>query len=738
MRLGRRLFGVAIGLGLGLVALGMGALDGAHARTAPSGDRLRVNSVNVDGLSGVALNQVIEIRFNARVTGSSLTNGSIAIVPLDVATGVLGDARPGVLTRRGNVVRFTPTLPTHARDPDDPDGDFFAPDTARDDAFENGSFRPASDYRIVVAGQTEKRPARSALRLPPRRSETFDFRTAARATSDRLFLLEEYARTPPDIIFSSPSDRTPLTADRYTQVGGTPGVATAADVTVFFLSGVPLDPAVARAPGVVELTRVARAGTDEPPTPVAGDALLEQDRNRTFLVFRPSQPLAADSTFALRIGASLRDLTGLYRIVDDPKRLRLRAIYDFLAGQRSLSPELDPGLLRDPLAFLIFDWPLDPEERSILKRNVLELGDTRPWEIDPRVFAIFTTGQGAGGPPSGAVASTGGARRRRSLARVVRIVTPLGLQGVSGAGWNVIIPFTLSQTRGRSALVEAQFGIDRNADGRIEEDEFSPATLDSRDGRARGETRRSATKRRGARREFLAAPTSGRSNSLAWNSLADLDRGSYSRLRVLHTPQGRVIEDPDRPGEPMTVPGRGEIVFRIRAVRGRRRASKWMQTAPFDWTTIDAPSLTIDGVTPGTPTFVAWSAFDPDGEDWNGNGVLDLLDLEDRNGNGVLDATPVAVAFDYHVLESGERPESLSEEELAALDWRPCTRATDFGDPDDGVASSPRGLVHTFAWAAVGDALSAGTQVILRGRPFDATETHGPWVYRREPVTLRD
>ena len=240
---------------------------------------------------------------------------------------------------------------------------------------------------------------------------------------------------------------------------------------------------------------------------------------------------------------------------------------------------------------------------------MLELGDTRPWEIDPRVFAIFTTGSDAGGAPVGAAAPTGRAGRGRSLARVARIVTPLGLQGLAGAGWNVIIPFTLAERRGRSSLIEAQFGIDRNADGRIEEGEFAPANLHSHDGRARGETRRSHTTRHGARREFLTAPASGRSNSLAWNSTADLDQGSYSRLRVLHTPQGRVIEDPNHPGQPMTVPGRGEIVFRIRAVRGRRRAGEWMQTAPFEWTTIGAPSLTIDGVTPGEPTFVEWSIF---------------------------------------------------------------------------------------------------------------------------------
>ena len=61
---------------------------------------------------------------------------------------------------------------------------------------------------------------------------------------------------------------------------------------------------------------------------VAGDALVEQDRNRTRLTFRPQEPLAERSTFALRIDRRVTDLTGHHEVRDHVDRTRALEMYD--------------------------------------------------------------------------------------------------------------------------------------------------------------------------------------------------------------------------------------------------------------------------------------------------------------------------------------------------------------------------------------------------------------------------
>ena len=56
------------------------ATGSVAARTARR-SRLKLVSVNVENAVGIALNHVIELRFNARVARKSLRNGSIRIVP---------------------------------------------------------------------------------------------------------------------------------------------------------------------------------------------------------------------------------------------------------------------------------------------------------------------------------------------------------------------------------------------------------------------------------------------------------------------------------------------------------------------------------------------------------------------------------------------------------------------------------------------------------------------------------
>ena len=174
----------------------------------------------------------------------------------------------------------------------------------------------------------------------------------------------------------------------------------------------------------------------------------------------------------------------------------------------------------------------------------------------------------------------------------------------------------------------------------------------------------------------------------------------------------------------------------MRSVRGRRKSSDWAYSEPFGLHNGSPPALTIDDVTSGGETSIAWSAFDANGEDFNGNGRLDPLDGEDMNGNGVLDNALASVAFDFLVLAEGEDVEGLSSHELAALDWTPCTRDFGAGDPDVDRRSSPTGIPHVFAWDHVADEIAAGSGVILRGRPFDETELHGQWIYRTEPTTI--
>ena len=151
----------------------------------------------------------------------------------------------------------------------------------------------------------------------------------------------------------------------------------------------------------------------------------------------------------------------------------------------------------------------------------------------------------------------------------------------------------------------------------------------------------------------------------------------------------------------------------------------------------------------GAPTLVHWTAFDADAEDLNGNGRFDVTDGEDFDGDGVLDREPVGVAFDCHWLAEGEDPSAMSDAQLAALDWVPCTRVPGVGDTDSletspgapipatgplaGVATAPPGVGRSwvFAWDAALDAAGNTRGMILRATPFDTQHNHGSAAYSR-------
>lgn len=206
---------------------------------------------------------------------------------------------------------------------------------------------------------------------------------------------------------------------------------------------------------------------------------------------------------------------------------------------------------------------------------------------------------------------------------------------------------------------------------------------------------------------------------------------------LLVTPDGRTIQDPDNPEDLLRAIGDTGVKIRMRTVIGRRRravTSEWEYTDPFTLDNNAAPAVTLDGVEQGSVVVVHWTAFDDDSEDANGNGVLDFLEGEDRNGNGEFDIEQIAVAFDFHRLEPGEDPRSMSLEDLEALHWLPCTRAADVGQPDDGVASSPLGVPHVFGWDWAADPMAPDTAVILRARGYDGKE-HSSYTYITEAFT---
>lgn len=358
-----------------------------------------------------------------------------------------------------------------------------------------------------------------------------------------------------------------------------------------------------------------------------------------------------------------------------------------------------------------------------------------------------------------APASAKGKGRQRPV--IVKVLTPLGLQGRVGAGTNIGIPFTVSDRSGKPTDVQMEFGRDRNADGTISEDEFLTATedrLDVRDTRANK-----------APQLFPTSAGDGAANLIVWRSSDDVGVERILATEFLLSLQGRRIPDPERPGEfllaegPGGTPLLGGVQIRMRtAVRraGHGRKARftfgpWLTTERFMLDNTAKPSMEIVSVTAGAPVLVAWRAFSADTEDFDGDGILEVFDGEDLNGNGRLDGDRMGVAFDWHRLAPGENPAAMSDTQLAALAWSPCTRLFGAGDPDSldarpgvpvpttgdlaGVPSAAPGRTPsplTFAWDAVRDAGSAPGSFILRGTPFCQHRNVGSTVYSRTVTNL--
>jgi hypothetical protein len=341
-------------------------------------------------------------------------------------------------------------------------------------------------------------------------------------------------------------------------------------------------------------------------------------------------------------------------------------------------------------------------------------------------------------------------RPKPARSHIVEVVTPLGLQGTSGSGGNVVIPFKIADIGGRPADIEVQYGVDLNGDGMIAENEYRRASEDRLDYRDTRENR--------APQLFRTGSTVGAVNAFVWQSLADVGRARLVTLEYALTPQGRQIPDPNNPGAFLFASGPGGafvqagVKVRMRTALRRKRHGPWVYS---EWTYSDTfaldnslpPSMTIDATTSGATVLVVWTAFDADSEDLNGNGLLDIANGEDMDGDGVLDCEKVGAAFDYHRLAPGEDPATMSAFQLSSLQWRPCTRSAGVGDTDSldsrpgvpipasgdlsGVCSGPPGVGHhwLFAWDAVADEGVTTDRFILRATPFDQERNRGATVY---------
>ena len=371
-----------------------------------------------------------------------------------------------------------------------------------------------------------------------------------------------------------------------------------------------------------------------------------------------------------------------------------------------------------------------------------------------------------------ATAQPAWAKKAPRVAVVGHVEPPFGLQGQgpNASGPNVGIIFNLIDESRRKTDVEVQWGVDRNCDGAITDDEYQIAT-EKRD--APGNTRKDR-----APQLFTTSGDIGAAQQFVWKSLADVNSGRYLTFEYELDLHGRPVPDPDNPGSYKfrtgpdgVTPLKGGVRIRVRAVRsgpdpvtGRRTKLKG------DWTYSDAdknfsltnnnpPAMKIDSVDDNgvsVPTasdenvHIHWSVSDPDSEDANGNGQLDLDDLEDVNGNGALDAERVGVAFDYHRVAVNETPDTMTPAQLDALAWQPCSRAvndaggqtdemsTACGVVEGGLPTAPPGVGRSwvFSWDSVKDVGTGYAKFIFRAMPFDEKREHGTFAYFKTPVQL--
>ncbi len=393
MKIGRTISGVAAGVAVAaLIATIFPVQDAlAKRKRRGRGGPLRLIDVNVGSFSGVNHNAIIEFKFTSDVDQGTVGAAIFQIRGQNALGTGFTKQVPGSFQVQGNKVRFFPRLPTHMRDPDSPIGAFYPAGSERDNADENAGFQPLTNYKITVLGNPTPSPVRSTKGRPLNRTAEYTFTTSPIADRSEAFTIDNYDDAPPPgFQFSNPPDKVASVADQYAKHGGTQEVPNDIAVTLFGTK-VPLAPSTVRKEGNVTLLLTERKGDPSLRKPVQGSTFVEQNFDSARLFFQPNFPLPDLGTYALRVKREVRDLTGLYDYRNNLDRLRLREVYEFLDTARQLSPGTPPEELQDPPARLIFDWPVDPVERGVLKANLLDLGDTYPDEIDPRVMVLFST-----------------------------------------------------------------------------------------------------------------------------------------------------------------------------------------------------------------------------------------------------------------------------------------------------------------------------------------------------------
>jgi hypothetical protein len=363
----------------------------AAAAKATAG-AMRITDIDVAGMAGVPQDQIITMRFTQPVLPSSVGPASVQIRAQNATGSGYTIQCPGSFQVTGSTVRFVPRLPTHMRDPSDPNGGFYPVGTPRDNASANAAFQSSKNYLLTVAGAPGFSPVRSTRNRPLDRKYSAQFTTAADAPKSSAFSTLPYADSPPPAFaFSNPADRPASPDDQYARHGGTQDVPSAIAVSVFGTK-VPLSPSTVRQSGNVTCTLVSRRDDPSYRKPLQGTPFVEQNFDSVRIAFVPRFPLPDVSTYALSINSGVSDLTETYGFSANPTRLRLRTIYEFLAAARAANPGAPwEQLTNPPLELISGYWPTDPTARGILKRNLLTLGDSFADEINPRVMVIFTT-----------------------------------------------------------------------------------------------------------------------------------------------------------------------------------------------------------------------------------------------------------------------------------------------------------------------------------------------------------
>lgn len=397
----RRTTRLAIGLAAG-AAVTVGALASSEPASAKArGGTFKVLDCNVAGLNGVGqagivLNQIVEIVFTSAVDPATV-NPAIFQVREQNATGK-GYTKQiaGSFQTVGNRVRFYPRLPTHLRDPASPSGDFFAPGTPHDDATANAAFKASKNYEVRVVGGAGADTVRSTRGRRLIRSYFTRFVTRSDTPKSDAYSTETYGdQPPPGFVYSNPSDKVASPVDQYARHGGAADVPNAIGVTLFG-NRVPVSPDTLRKSGNTTLTQTERNGDPSLVKAIRGTVFVEQNFESVRILYKPLFPLPDRGVFALKLTKDVKDLSEQFDFLNNPERLRLRDIYEFLSSAQVLSPGVPPEQLPDPPSVFIPDWPSSdtPEGRAargVLKRNVLSLGATYPYEVDPRVMVLFTT-----------------------------------------------------------------------------------------------------------------------------------------------------------------------------------------------------------------------------------------------------------------------------------------------------------------------------------------------------------